>query len=85
MNENPYKATTIIRWLRFTIRDLLFATVIVALAVSWWIDHWSLTHRPSTLIVESRTYLSAELQPGEALMIELRPEGSLDKRIVPSR
>ena len=25
--------------MKFAIRDLLFATVIVALAVSWWLDH----------------------------------------------
>ena len=27
----------------FTIRDLLWLTVIVALAVAWWLDHRSLT------------------------------------------
>jgi hypothetical protein len=25
--------------LRFTIRDLLWLTVVVALAVGWWLDH----------------------------------------------
>jgi len=29
--------------LRFTIRDLLWLTVVVALAVAWWIDHHRLT------------------------------------------
>jgi hypothetical protein len=27
------------RWFHFSIRDLLLVTVIVALAVGWWIDH----------------------------------------------
>ena len=26
--------------LRFTIRDLLWLTGVVALAVGWWLDHW---------------------------------------------
>jgi hypothetical protein len=29
--------------LRFTIRDLLWLTLVVALAVGWWIDHRRLT------------------------------------------
>jgi hypothetical protein len=28
--------------LRFTIRDLLWLTVVVALAVAWWVDHHDL-------------------------------------------
>jgi hypothetical protein len=31
------------RTFRFTIRDLLWLTVVVALAVAWWIDHHRLT------------------------------------------
>ena len=27
------------RWFRFSIRDLLLVTAIVALAVGWWLDH----------------------------------------------
>jgi hypothetical protein len=29
--------------LRFTIRDLLWLTLVVALAVGWWLDHHQLT------------------------------------------
>jgi len=29
--------------LRFTIRDLLWLTLVVALAVGWWLDHRRLT------------------------------------------
>ena len=32
---------------RFTIRDLLLLTVIVALAIGWWLDHWKLTKENS--------------------------------------
>lgn len=28
--------------MKFSIRDLLLMTVIVALAVDWWVDHWRL-------------------------------------------
>ena len=34
MSETPKRG-----WLSFSIRDLMLATVIVALAVVWWIDH----------------------------------------------
>jgi hypothetical protein len=27
------------RWFRFSIRDLLWLTALVALAVGWWLDH----------------------------------------------
>ena len=27
------------RWFTFSIRDLLWLTVVVALAVGWWLDH----------------------------------------------
>ena len=29
--------------MKFSIRELLLVTVIVALAVGWWLDHWRLT------------------------------------------
>jgi hypothetical protein len=29
--------------LRFSIRDLLWLTLVVALAVGWWVDHQRLT------------------------------------------
>lgn len=28
--------------MKFSIRDLLLVTVIVALAAGWWVDHWRL-------------------------------------------
>ena len=28
--------------MKFSIRDLLLVTVIVALAAGWWVDHWNL-------------------------------------------
>ena len=31
--------------MKFSIRDLLLVTVIVALAVGWWVDHRRLTRR----------------------------------------
>ena len=31
--------------LRFSIRDLLWLTLVVALAMGWWLDHRRLTHQ----------------------------------------
>jgi hypothetical protein len=28
---------------RFTIRDVLWLTVVVGLAVGWWMDHWQIS------------------------------------------
>jgi hypothetical protein len=35
---------------RFFIRDLLWLTLVVALVVGWWIDHWA-NYRPYYLTV----------------------------------
>jgi hypothetical protein len=31
------------RWFRFSIRDLLLLTAIIAIATGWWLDHRRLT------------------------------------------
>ena len=31
--------------MRFTIRDLLWLTLVVALGVAWWVDRWRLLER----------------------------------------
>jgi hypothetical protein len=30
--------------MKFSIRDLFLVTVIVALVLGWWVDHWKLSH-----------------------------------------
>jgi hypothetical protein len=35
-------------WFRFSIRDLLWLTAVVALAVGWWLDHSSMVHQAAT-------------------------------------
>ena len=35
--------------LRFTIRDLLWLTVVVALAVGWWVDHGKFKTKTETM------------------------------------
>ena len=35
------------RWLRFSIRDMLWLTVVVGMGIGWWLDHKNLT-RDST-------------------------------------
>ena len=47
------------RWFRFSIRDVLLVTAIVALAVGWWLDH--LTNRKATQnVVYNLKYAVAE-------------------------
>ena len=47
---------------RFSIRDLLLLTVIVALAIGWWLDHRKLTRENSVqLTVYSLAHLDAKL------------------------
>jgi len=41
--------------MRFTIRDLLWLTVVVALAVCWWLDHGRLAQRIEKLEIEVNT------------------------------
>jgi hypothetical protein len=36
--------------LRFSIRDLLWLTALVALVVGWWLDHGRLKDRVKTLL-----------------------------------
>ena len=31
--------------MKFTIRDLFLVTMVVAILVAWWLDHWRLSER----------------------------------------
>ena len=37
--------------LRFTIRDLLWLVLLMAVALGWWLDHRSLVSRPAKVVV----------------------------------
>jgi len=37
---------------RFPIRDILWLTVVVAMAVAWWVDHSKITAEKQSLIVQ---------------------------------
>jgi hypothetical protein len=60
---------------RFTIRDLLWLTAVVALAVGWWLDHRRLTSEPFpsnlSLIIEGGLQVheipQSETTPGQNL------------------
>jgi hypothetical protein len=59
--------------LRFTIRDLLWLTVVVALAVGWWLDHHNQSERYATLEQSATAVKSRELQGKyQALTEQLR-------------
>jgi len=47
--------------LRFTIRDLLWLTLVVALVVGWWVDHRHLAPRPTELGPGIRPYPVSDL------------------------
>ena len=44
---------------RFTIRDVLWLTVVVALAVSWWIDHRTLAPAANAFRTQQSIYRAA--------------------------
>ena len=48
--------------MRFTIRDLLWLTVVVALAVAWWVDRSNLAGRAERADVLEAVLDSAELK-----------------------
>jgi len=65
------------RWFRFSIRDLLLLTVIVAIATGWWLDH----RRLVTLIPSSNpsNYLvDLNLSKDEKLSLSNRQISSLE-------
>jgi uncharacterized protein HemX len=45
------------RWFRFSIRDLLWLTVVVGMGLGWWIDH----HRQTTLTAEATAFAESLL------------------------
>jgi len=55
--------------MKFTIRDLLWLTVVVALGVAWWVDRGRLLQKideldgPNTIV----EFLSLKLEDGNAL------------------
>ena len=58
--------------MKFTIRDLLLVTVIVALALGWWLDHREWVESYSTKSHESEIWeaRSAELQNRADILAE---------------
>ena len=44
---------------RFTIRDVLWLTVVVALAVAWWIDHRTLAPEAKAFRKQQAIYRAA--------------------------
>ena len=65
---------------RFTIRDVLLVTVIVALAVGWWVDR-SRVHARLTKELEWRAALQPvdNFHPGHSFWLERVPTSSAPK------
>lgn len=58
--------------MKFTIRDLLLLTVIVALALAWWLDHraWVETYSKKSYESEIWEARAAELQTRADILVE---------------
>ncbi len=65
---------------RFTIRDVLWLTVVVALGLAWCVD-WS-RNRVVYSISFERERESLDLRPGDMLEIRVRPQGEISKRVL---
>jgi len=74
---------------RFTIRDVLWLTVVVAFAVGWWIDRDSLISEFQSRLVELRGFVvfanpdiaePLEMRPGDRAIIEMDRDGVLKAR-----
>lgn len=44
------------RWFRFSIRDLLWLTAVVAISTAWWIDRSKLQHQREAISPHNRGY-----------------------------
>ena len=57
--------------LRFSIRDLLWLTVVVALAAGWWVDHGAINNNIVKLqAVEQKAKLQEKLQENEIQVLQ---------------
>ena len=78
-----FKETNPMR-IRFTIRDLLWLTALVAMGVGWWLDHRAQSRRISELedsagllrLVEQRELYEKRISRLEARIEELKQETS---------
>ena len=67
---------------RFTIRDVLWLTVVMGVAAGWFADHyWQST--AVYLIVTPQT-IKSRLRVGEVLELEHLPNGEISERVVPA-
>ena len=69
---------------RFTIRDLLLTTTIVALAVGWWLDHRRITKNATleSMILKDPTIVRLE---AEILNLDLARDTETANAIKPSK
>jgi hypothetical protein len=65
---------------RFTIRDVLWLTVVVAMAVGWWQD-WSRNRIVYSMSFETER-TAIKLRPGDTLEIAVRPQGEISRRVL---
>lgn len=59
---------------RFTIRDVLWLTVVVAIGLGWWVDRWWLAMRHAEamkLLAAETKRLVEEQHPGTTIQIRI--------------
>jgi hypothetical protein len=71
---------------RFTIREIVLLTLVVGLALGWWIDHRRLSGPHSMVMPGDELYDVTEgLNPGDKVVYELLPSAKVRKEIVRRR
>ena len=65
---------------RFTIRDVLWAMVVVGVSVGWWAEH-----RQRREVTLTPNYVKAMVSSGQRLEFRVLPNGKIDAQVVPDR
>ena len=71
--------------MRFSIRDLLWATVVVALGLGWWMDHHALNAKLHGSVDQARRFkatLKEASTSNHGLYIDWSIQSSLDEPLV---
>jgi hypothetical protein len=69
---------------RFTIRELVLLTLVVAMGVGWWME-WSTRRGDWSIVVPDTVAVADGLNPGDKVELELLPNGEVARRVIRRR